>query len=384
MQRLVYLLFIMLIACLSVGCEQNIPIQASGKTVKIGFIGPFTGVDGVQGRESIKGIRTMLHLQPLLHNGDAIELVIENDHNDPELTERALRKLSERDKVSAVLLASSTTAALKAAKIVDTIKIPTIALLATHPGVVEKRKYINQLCFDDRFQGSVAALFVADELLIEKVAVFTELDDMYSVFLGAEFVRKYESVGGEITQTIVIDKEQNDFSKILHSLHEKGTELLYFPVSTDHAMEIIKAARKSWQEPEMMGSDGLLASVINNYPDDLKLLEGIYASDFFSSFYHSPPTAFGNKVAKIYHSLFHGFPSSYTALGAEGYAVLYAAMDRCNDSADRECINRMIRDTNKFEGIMARISIGADGKAVRPLFINRISNGKLKTMVKVH
>ena len=384
MQRLVYFLFVIATAYSIVGCEQQEPIQPSGKIVKIGFIGPFTGADGAQGKESIKGVRTILHMQPMLHNGDAIELIIENDGNDPELTERALQKLSKEDKVSAVLLASSSKAVLKAADLVDASEMPAIALLATHPGVVEKRKYISQLCFDDKFQGSVAALFVADELLIEKVAVFTEPDNIYSVFLGAEFVRKYESVDGVITDTIVLNREGNDFEKILTSIRAKGAELLYLPVSPKYAIEIIKAADNAGWGPVMMAGDGLLASVLNSHPDDVEQLEGIYATDFFGQLGDVKRKLFHFKARRTYGSLFDGTPSSYTALGVEGYGILYAAMDRCEDSTDRECINRMIRKTNKFEGLGANISIGSDGKAVRPLFINRIYDGELESVVKVY
>ncbi len=134
----------------------------------------------------------------------------------------------------------------------------------------------------------------------------------------------------------------------------------------------------------MMGSDGLLASVLNNYPEDVDQLEGVYATDFFGRLDNTVRTSFAVKAGKTYRSLFHGVPSTYTALGAEGFGILYAAMDQCDDSTDRECINRMIRKTNKFDGIMAKISIGSDGKAVRPLYINRIYDGELESVVKVY
>jgi len=384
MNRLIYFLLIIASATLFSGCEQEVTTQPSGKTIKVGFVGPFTGPENAMGSETIKGVRTGMHMQPLLHNGDAIELVIENDNNDPELTIRALRKLVEEDEVSAILLASGSKAALKAASAVDSARTPVIALLATHPGVVEKRKFVSQLCFDDRFQGNVAALYVADELLIEKVAVFTELDDMYSVFLGAEFVRKYKAIDGVITDTVVLNKDKNDYDEIFKSIREKGTELLYFPVSSKYAIEIVEAAKRAGWKPEMMGSDGLLAAVLSNNPEDLNQLEGIYATDFFGRFDDLSQTRFAKEARKTYRLLFGGTASSYPALGVEGYGILYAAMDQCMDTADRECINRRIRTTHDFQGLIDKISILSDGKAVRPLHINRISDAELKPVVKVY
>lgn len=378
--------FLMLVSLfLFSGCEQQTVIQPSGTTVKIGFVGPFSGQDDAQGRESLKGVRTVMQLQPLLLNGDAVELVIENDNNDPKLTTKALRKLIAEDKVAAILLASSSHAALQAVSVADTGKTPIIALLATHPDVIANRSFVAQLCFDDKFQGSVAALFVADELLIEKVAVFTDPGNAYSIYLGAEFVRKYEPVGGEITGFVSLGSGPADYAQIIKDLQQKGTELLYFPLGAKYVMEIVKAVKQAGWSVEMMGSDGLLASVINRYPEEAGYLEGVYATDFFAS---GGDVDFSNDFAtrarKAYYSLFQGTPSTYTALGAEGYAVLQNAMNRCEESTERICINRKIRSTHKIQGFMSKISIRADGKAERPLFVNRIRRGKLESVVKVY
>lgn len=385
MNRLNLPLIILLSLFLFSGCEQQTAIQPSGTTVKIGFVGPFSGHDAAQGEESLKGVRTVMQLQPLLQNGDAVELVIENDNNDPILTAKALRKLIAEDKVAAILLASGSHAALKAVSVADTGKTPIIALLATHPDVIANRKFVSQLCFDDKFQGSVAALFVADELLIEKVAVFTDPSNAYSIYLGTEFVRKYEPVGGEITEVVSLGNHQADYGQIMDDLHNKGTELLYFPLGAKYVMEIIKAADQAGWAVEMMGSDGLLATVINKYPDEMSYLEGVYATDFFGTVKDDDSSNdFAKRARKAYYSLFHGTPSSYTALGAEGYAVLQNAMDMCEETTDRICINQKIRSTHKIQGFMSKISIRADGKAERPLFVNKIRNGELESVVKVY
>ena len=83
-------------------------------------------------------------------------------------------------------------------------------------------------------------------------------------------------------------------------------------------------------------------------------------------------------------SRYKGRPTTYTALGVEGYALLVDAMNRCNPSGDRSCIKNMLRSTHDFKGIMGKISIGPNGKASRPLYINAIHGGKMKYIVKVY
>ena len=385
MYRINCLLLLIISAFILCGCEQQPSIEPSGKAIKIGFVGPFTGPAGAQGRESIKGVRTALQIQPMLRNGDVIELIIENDNDDPQLTERALRKLARQDKVSAVLLASSSNAALHTTSIADSIETPVLALLATHPEVSKSDGFMSQLCFDDKFQGLVAALFVADELLIEKVTVFTDMEDLHSSYLANEFIRKFKSVDGEVSATVAVNAERDDYVEILKNARENGSLALYMPVAETHVVEIIKAVREIGWTVDMIGADGLLASIQNEYPDFLPELDGLYVTDFYGSRRESSThTSYARKLARVFDSLYTGDPSTYTAMGAEAYGILYSALDRCDDPLDRKCVNRMIRSTKDFDGVMGHISIGSDGKATRPLLVSKINNGRPEIVVSVH
>ena len=75
---------------------------------------------------------------------------------------------------------------------------------------------------------------------------------------------------------------------------------------------------------------------------------------------------------------------TYTSLGAEGMSFLLGAMDRCGDSGDTACINSKLHNTNGFLGINSKITINTEGKAERPIFINRIVDGKLEFKVMVY
>lgn len=79
-----------------------------------------------------------------------------------------------------------------------------------------------------------------------------------------------------------------------------------------------------------------------------------------------PLTPFGKRVADTCREEYKGTGTIYAALGVEGYAILLNAMNRCSDPADRECINRQIRSTINFTGLVGNITIGPNGKAQRP------------------
>jgi len=369
---------------LSGGCDRKVEIQASGKIIKMGIIGPFSGEDRAKGLDGIKGIKTALILSPLVRNGDKIELFIEDDKNEPSLTLSALNRLVTEEQVSAIILMSTSASALEIRSRANELQIPVLAMLAAHPDVTKDNDFISQLCFDNVIQGTVAALFVMDELLLDRVAVFTNPDSKNSTTLATEFIKKYQSVGGDVTDTVLV-QEGVDYRNKLEDLRDKGTELLYLPVKAKSLIKIIKVAEEMNWHPEIMGSDGLVATVITDYEEDTDLLQGLYAIDIFSqSEAIIERASWLQKISKTYKERYGEQGTSYAALGFEGYMVIQNAMNRCNDPGNRICINRQLRNTKNFAGLASNISINEKGKASRPLIVNTIKNGKMEFIVKVY
>ena len=365
------------------GCDQKPAITPSGKTIKIGIIAPFSGPVHSYGKQGLRGMEVAMQMQPYLQNGDRIELVVADDTNEEARTVKLLEKLVVKDKVSAVITFSSSKPALAMAKVANKFKTPVLAAIATHPDITKDSDFMNQLCFDDDFQGIVAALFVRDDLLIDSVAVFNNPYSAYSSHLSAEFERKFKSIGGEITDSISITRETDDLSQIIRRVYRHDPELLYLPVNVKDVMRVVRHVRQLNWEPRMMGSDGLISTVLSQHREELELVNGIMATDFMA--HRMPLTPFGKKARKQYRKKYADITNTaHVALGVEGYAILLDAMNRCSDPADRKCINRRIRSTTNFTGIIGKISIGTNGKAQRPLCINSIKGSRSKFIVKVY
>jgi branched-chain amino acid transport system substrate-binding protein len=382
MKNLIHVSILICIVFWLGGCDQKPAITPSGKTIKVGIIAPFSGSDHAKGKEGLKGMETAMQLLPYLQNGDRIEFVAEDDKDDPALTVKLLKKLVKEVKVSAIITFSSTSPVLAMAKVADEYRTPILAALATHPDITKHNGFISQLCFDDDFQGTVAAVFVRDDLLIDKVAVFRDLDSVYSSHLAAKFKSKFKSIGGEITDTVSLTQETGDLSKVIKSVHDNTPELLYLPISAKDLVRVVREVRKLRWKPEMMGSDGLVSTMLAQHKEEIDLVDGMLATDFFA--HGMPLTPFGERARDKHRENHKVSRTAYVALGVEGYAILLDAMNRCSDPADRECINNQIRSTTNFKGIIGNITIGPNGKAQRPLTINSILGGRSKFIFKVY
>lgn len=276
MKQFVRYVFVIASLLVLTGCEQKPAIHPSEKKIKIGFIAPFSGKQQAKGTEGILGIKIAMQLEPYINNGDAVELVVEDDKGDPVQTVKALVKLVEIDKVIAILLLSDSNPALSVAQIADQYETPIVSLFATHPQITKSSKFvISQMVFDGAFQGTVAALYIRDELLIDRVAVFTNPESANSIYLSSEFNYKFESVNGLVTDSILLFDE-NDYAAILKSIRDKDPELLYFPVEADKVLGFLIAAREMDWRPTMMGSDGLIANITAGHNTGLSLFEACW------------------------------------------------------------------------------------------------------------
>lgn len=382
MNKYLHLILVLIsILYLLSGCNRTPSIQPSGKSVKIGIIAPLSGDHLYKGKEGLKGINYVLQNTPLLQNGDKIEIIIKDDKNNPKLSAKALEELVSKHNVSAILTLSGSNAVLGLTKYADTFKTPIISLLATHPRITRDNNYVSQLGFNDHFQGLASALFVHDELLFDRVAIFKNSKNVYSTSLANTFKQKFESVRGQVIHYGEFIDNPTKLNRKLIELRNKKVQLIYLPINAKEVIEIITALDELNWRPKIMGSDGLLSNILTKYHDDIHKLNGIISTDFYSS--DVPLTEFGVRTKQSYESS-QGNLTSYSMMGIEGMTLLINAMNHCAASLTTKCIHEQINSGIAFNGFIGKINLNPDGVAQRALLVNEIDNGQLKYIVQIY
>ncbi len=375
-------IIIILFSIIIVGCkEERVVVVPSGESVKVGVIAPLSGPDKTWGTFGLRGLETAVQLKPLLNNGSTIEFIMEDDQNLPELSRKALTKLVEEDQVTAVLSLSNSESVLGLVDLADRYQTPIFSLVSTHPQITENNKYISQLLFDDYLQGTVAALFLMDELLIDHVGVLTDRENPHSLFLAKRFIEKFESLGGSVHEVEVLNNE-TAFEQNLAAFQNSNVEFIYAPLDADHIVTLLELLDKLGWQPQIMGSDGIAATMELQFPDKMHLANGMYLTDPYSSVL--PKTNYGRQVVKTYQKQFGGSGTGIAAMGCEGTSILINALNSCQDSKDRVCVNNMLRSTQDFLGLFGKISVMFNGKSERPIFINTLQDANMKIVVKIY
>lgn len=369
-----------ILAALLVACENRVEQKTTPISVKLGVIGPFSGDNKVWGERGLQGVQTTVAYHEERNRGLHVQLIQEDDQGDPAQAEVALAKLAVQDQVDAILVLSDSKTMLAITEAADHYKIPIVSTLSSHPEVTNS-DWISQIIFDDRDQGTVAALFVMDELLIARASVVWDGEDPHSKVLAESFKRTYQEAGGSVV-SIDVSAGKDDYIKIMNQLQKNATEFVYLPVEVGHVVNFERGAREIGYHPQVMVSDGVLSQMVLEYADDLELLEGMLATDIYTN--EVPLSDFGKAVKTEFKKLFRVPGTTIGGLGCEGTQVVLTAIEKCGKDPQNECINRMIRSGNEFEGILEPFIIDLDGKAERPVYINKIRNKRLRFLLKVN
>ncbi|MCK5529477.1 MAG: ABC transporter substrate-binding protein [Kiritimatiellae bacterium] len=364
-----------------IGCGRGRTIKPSGKTVKIGVIAPLSGIDEDIGKSGLDGIEVALSVQAYLDNGDKIELVIEDDKSSPDETADAFDRLQEKE-VAGILFLSRSSSALQMVKKNRWMKIPVVMTIATHPQLMDYSPYITQLSFDDAFQGSVAAMFMRDELLLERALVVSNSEDAHSTFLAQKFIARFESTHGVVVEHVVLSSHDMPLYNQLELARSKRAQLIYAPVQAESVLSILRILKELSWKPVVMTSDGLLSEMLLTHKDDLAMVDGVMATDMHSSILER--TEFGEDVEEEFYAQKRKRGSTFTILGSEGVAVLMEALSMAAPPYDAKDVQESLGKIRNFEGFSGTLSIGEDGKVIRPVYVNVIKGDKLELMVKVY
>jgi len=347
---------------------------ATAKEIKVGAVMPMSGPLAAYGQVTYEGIEFAHELQPTLANGDTIKLVLVDNKGDKVETATSTTRLISSDKVVAILGALTSTNTAQVIATADKKKIPVIAAVATNDKLTMKRTFANRVCFMDSFQGEVIANYALNTLGLKSAVVIIDQAQVYSLGLAKAFQKSFIAGGGKIIKKIKVTSGDKDFKAVVSQIKSLNPDFMFLPLYHPEAAMIARQAKQVGLTQPMFSSDG----VANQTFIDLggKALEGYMFTDFFD--YSAPPTQRSKDFINAYFKKTGKEDmNSFTALGADTYNVLIAAMNKCADPEDSICINKEIKSTLNFEGVSGILTIDKKGNATRSAVIKVIENGKM-------
>lgn len=303
--------------------------------------------------------------------GKTVKFITVDDSSRSYLAVLAVKRLIEKESVSAILGEAISSRTQAAAPFCQAAEIPMVTPASTHPEVTKVGDYIFRTCFIDPFQGEVMAAFAYNNMNLRSAATLIDLKNEYSMNLGRIFNDRFGELGGKILTTEFYSEGDTDFSLQLKKIKSYAPQAIFLPGYFTEVSRIAVQARSLGIKVPFIGTDGW---------DSPRLLEsagealaGCYFSDHFSPQIDLPAVReFVNKYKTAYDNK---TPDAIAVLAYDAANVLFDAIKRAGKD-DPRLIRDALAETKDFPGVIGPITIDKDRNAIKPAVILKVADGR--------
>ena len=356
------------------GCK---PSEGSGSTViKVGTSGPLTGDYAVYGVAVANGLELAFEEINAM-GGLQFEVQAQDDEADGEKAVNAYNKLMDW---GMQIMAGPTTSgsALAAAAECVNDKVFMLSPSASDAAVIATGDNIFQICFTDPNQGIGSADYIKTHNLATKIGVIYDSSNPYSAGIYAKFIEQADKLGLNVAcKEAFTDDNKADLSTQVTKCQEAGCVLIFLPIYTAEAAQILTYANKIGYNPKFFGCDGL-DGILGVEGFDAKLAEGVMLLTPFDA------TATDAKTAAFVKNYTEKYGITPNQFAADAYDVAYAIYAACTagnvtaDMSAEEICQIMIQQftTMSFDGLTgAAMTWGTDGAVSKAPKAVVIQNG---------
>lgn len=323
---------------------------SSGKVFKIGGIGPVTGAAAVYGLAVKNGAQIAvdeINADGGI-NGYQIEFNFQDDEHDAEKSVNAYNTL--KDWGMQVLMGTVTSAPCVA--VADKTNADNMFQITPSGSSVECAQNPNvfRVCFSDPDQGAASATYIAENKLVEKIAVIYDSSDVYSSGIYEKFAAEAANQGLEIVDAEAFTADSNkDFSTQLQKAKDAGADLVFLPIYYTEASLILKQADTMGYAPKFFGCDGMDGILqVENF--DTKLAEGLMLLTPFAADAQDELT---QKFVTSYKENYGETPIQFAADAYDAIYAIKAAMEEADITPDTS-----VSDTcDKMKEAMLKIKV---------------------------
>ncbi|MDO6355581.1 ABC transporter substrate-binding protein [Caloramator sp. CAR-1] len=370
------IVFVLVISLFS-GCAK----KEAGDVIKVGWIGPLSGDQAVWGQCESNAVK--MFFEELNNNGGLlgkkVEVVAYDTRGDGTEAVNAVRRLTSQDKVIAIIGPNSSGQAIPISSILEEMKVPDIATVATNPKVTVvdgKVKPFNfRICFIDPYQGAVAAGYAIDVLGFKKAAILYDIGDDYSQGLTQYFEETFTKKGGQIVAKEGFKTGDVDFRPQLTKIKAANPDVIFMSYYYKEVALSAKQARELGITATLMGGDGWPSEQLMTMAGDA--VEGSYIINHLD-FDDPEVQPFRNKYKEKFgkDSEINGY------LATDACTLLVEAIKKAN-SFEGEKIKEALEGI-EIKGITGNIKIGKDthNPENKEAAIIKIENGKYKFVEK--
>lgn len=361
----------------------------SGDAVKIGLLQPLTGpvsAAGIAVRDGAQIALEEINADGGI-NGRPMELVIEDDENDPAVCTSAATKVITRDQVVGVIGGWGSSCTLAIIPVTSREGVPLVVETSSSYKITDPEESGNEWTFrlnpPTRMEAAAVEDMLVDDLGFENVFLMGVNND-WGRGSAVDFTPIIEGQGGSVVGTEFFEQTDQDFSPILTSIQNSEADSVI--ITTDAAQIALIL-----QQMEQLGVDKqVLTTGGSNFPGKVQELAGDSAVEdvlftvFFPAAYDTTLAVAEDRAATFVEEWNANHDPVEIGESPRGYDAVYTmaeALRAIDGEITREALRDALKDVN-LEGIMyGNIEFGEwDGLVNQnesDVYIGQIQDGEL-------
>ena len=341
-------------------------------TIKIGVVGPFSGSSAMVGDTEKKGVE--LAAKQINENGGingmTIELIEEDDQQDPKTAVSAINKLVSSDEVVAAVGTVNSSCTLAMMDVTENNEIPLVTPISSGVAITDpSNSYIVRLQASDKLQAKAITEYAINDLGYKNIAVMFQNDDFGA---GGKdvVVETLKDAGIEPLAVEAFDSSATDMSAQLLKIKDLNPEAIIMWTMYGCGATIAKQCDQLGIDCDLMGGGGLTNAKLYELGGESAV--GILNTQtFFPDKEKASETA--GAFIDAYEAEYGETPDSNAAMSYDSMMVLAEGLKAA--TPDMKAVKDMPLATGT-------ITIDENGDANRDILIIRLCEGGTYELVK--
>lgn len=365
---------------------ETIPLSTRSKYT-VGVILPLSGIHRPFGERALQGIQCAIKET----DSSLISLAIRDSKGSPWEAEKAVEELVNKEKVIAILGPLLSIDVDRAAKKAQQLKVPLLTLSQKEfPSGKGDLIFQNSLIPSEQIQTLVD--FAIKELDLRTFAVFYP-NSPYGLYFKNLFNQEITRKGGKVFGAVVYQEEQTDFSQEIKGFFKIETiqkydskrkkdeefkaglslEGLFIPDAHDRVGTILSQmayydikgltflGTSAWNGPGLISIGG----------------KGAEGSIFVDTFFKKDPSPLVARFVEEFRKTYQRDPETLEALSYDGAKLIKEILLSKSVSSPPQ-LQEELRQVKNFQGVSGLKGFGEDGKAIRTLYILKVTKGQIE------
>jgi len=381
MKKLLAVLFSLMLLSF-VACGKDSDVIESGKTIKIGFLGPMTGDAGNYGKLMSQSVKIAIEEFNAAGGAEGYnaELIVEDTEGKVEKGNPAIEKLAGVDKVLGIVGAVFSSVSLAVAPKAEASKIIMISPSSTHKDLPDKGKFIFRNVMSDALQAVVFGKYLAKFDNVKTVAILYVKND-YSQGLAMDFKAQYEKEGGKVIAVETALQGDKDFKTQLTKIKGTNPEALYIPNYVAEIAQILEQAKQLGLKTKIYSADGYSNPQIFELAGDLS--NGV----IYTQAAEQPASQTKKDFEAKYQAKWGEKPDAFSLNAYDGAKIILNAIKATSSKAlggnlkvDRDKVRDFVAKTKDYDGAAGKTTFTENGDLVVNIGIYTVENKKFKQL----